>query len=53
VAAGGGESYYFKVLSRKQAVSGSINISKLDELNFEDEDNDVFDMGAAETGEEE
>lgn len=48
VGAGGGAFYYFKVLKPKQAVSGSVDASEFDELNFDDEEGDgLIDMDEA------
>ena len=38
LAAGGGAFYYFKILKPKQATAGGTDLSELDELEFDDED---------------
>lgn len=50
LAAGGGAFYYFKILKPKQAVKGGTDLSELDELDFDDEDDGFMNM--ADTGPE-
>lgn len=50
-AAGGGAYYYFKVLKPKQAVQGGTDLSELDELDFEGDD-ELLNMGADEQEDE-
>ena len=38
LAAGGGAFYYFKILKPKQSAKGGMDISELDELDFDDEE---------------
>ena len=51
-AAGGGAFYYFKVMKPKQAIQGGTNLSELDELDFDGEDDGFMNMGAAEPEQE-
>lgn len=44
--AGGGAAYYFKVLKPKQFVQGGTDLSELDELDFDDGDDELVNMGA-------
>lgn len=44
--AGGGAVYYFKVLKPKQSVQGGTDLSELDELDFDDGDDELVNMGA-------
>lgn len=50
-AGGGGAFYYFKILKPKQAMQGGTDLSELDELDF-DGDDDFMSMGAAEPEQE-
>lgn len=51
LAAGGGAFYYFKIMKPKQATQGSSDLSELDELDF-DSDDDFMSMGADEPEQE-
>lgn len=50
--AGGGAFYYFKVLKPKQATQGGRDLSELDELDFDDEDDGLLSMDEAEPSED-
>ncbi|WP_250228658.1 DUF4366 domain-containing protein [Anaeropeptidivorans aminofermentans] len=52
LAAGGGAFYYFKVLKPKQAVQGGTDLSELDELDFDGDNDDFMSMGVDEQEQE-
>lgn len=47
LAAVGGAFYYFKIRKPKQAAQGGSDLSELDELEFDDEDDGMIDMDTA------